>query len=342
MGEIESTPSQTVVVVHAFAGDEAAVAGALAALSASRSSVTLLCCVEPDQAAPSPAAALLGITDVRVLGSVEARWTGRPERRYRRSVEGGDDALALAAAEPGEIAADIAAVLIAVQPDVVITASPAVLDPHPDRLRVAEAVHTASEVIGIPLYVATAEKGDIVIDSAAVLDARRAVLESLGSDRDPARAESYRRDRPAAPRRFADLHLSTRIVTAVVALVFGAVIGAVLTAAHQASVDVRGVAVPWGLILGLVVAAALFAGLRLVTGDRLLAGCAALGFLVAEAVLALQTAGGSVLVPDNALGYAWTWGPVLIALVVLAWPQVTSRSRDRLETVPAAKGLDSK
>ena len=342
MGELENTPSQTVVVVHAFAGDEAAVAGALATLSASRSSITLLCCVEPDDAEFSPAAAVLGITDVRVLGSVEARWTGRAERRYRRTVEGVEDALALAAAEPGEVAADIAAVLIAVRPDVVITASPTLLDLHPDRLRVAEAVHTASEVIGIPLYVGTAERSDVVIDAAPVLDTRRAVFEALASDRDPGRAEFYRRDRPPAPRRFADLHLSTRIVAAVVVLVIGAVVGAVLTAAHQAAVDVRGVAVPWGLILGLIVAAALFAGLRFVTGDRLLAGCAALGFLVAEAVLALQTAGGSVLVPDNALGYAWTWGPVLIALVVLAWPQVTSRSRDRLGVVPAVKGLDSK
>lgn len=342
MGQFESTPSQTVVVVYAFAGDEVAVAGALAALSAARSSVTLLRCVDSDEAVASPAAALLGITDVRVLGSVDARWTGRPERRYHRSVEGMDDAFVLAVAEPGEIAADIAAVLLAVQPEVVITPSPAVLDAHPDRQRVAEAVHTASEVIGIPLYVAIAEKGDVVIDSAPVLEARRAVLEAFASDRDPDRAENYRRDRPAGPRRFSDLHVSTRIVAAGVTLVIGAVIGAVLTAAHQASVDVRGVAVPWGLILGLVVAAALFGGLRLVTGDRLLAGCAALGFLGAEAVLALQTAGGSVLVPDNALGYAWTWGPVLIALVVLAWPQVTSRSRDRLASVPAAKGLDTK
>lgn len=340
MGDIESEVSERVVVVHALAGDEAAMTAALATLSARRATVTLVRCVEPDDGRSARAADALGITDARVLGSANARWAGRAERRYHRSIDGGAETLA--AAEPGEIAADIAAVLIAVEPDTVITLSREVAPADPDRARIAEAVQTACEVIGVPLYLAVPARGEISVDAAPVLETRRAALAALGSDLDPARPESYRRDSAPGPRGFADLHLSTKIIASAFALIIGVIVGAILTAAHQATVTVGDAEVPWGLIVGLLVTACLFSGLRLAAGNRLLAGFAALGFLAVEALLALQSAGGSVLVPDNPLGYAWTWGPVAIALVVLAWPQITRPARDRLEAVPAAKGLDQK
>ena len=339
MGDIESTIRERVVVVYALAGDEAAMTAAIATLVARRATVTLLRCVEPDDGR-SAAAASLGVADARVLGSPNARWTGRLERRYHRSAQMGAEALA--AAEPGEIAADIAAVLIAVEPDAVISLARDIAPVDPDRARIAEAVQTACEVIGVPLYLAVPTRGEVTIDPAPVLETRRAALAALGSDLDPTRPETYRRDVADAPRGFADLHLSTKIIASAFALILGIIIGAILTVAHQATALVGDAAVPWGLIVGLLVTASLFAGLRLAAGNRLLAGFAALGFLGVEALLALQSTGGSVLVPDNALGYAWTWGPVAIALVVLAWPQITRPARDRLGAVPAAKGLDQK
>lgn len=340
MGDIESTISERVVVVHALAGDEAAMTAAIATLAARRATVTLLRCVEPDDGRSAAAAASLGVADARVLGASNARWVGRPERRYHRGADEGAEALG--AAEPGEIAADIAAVLIAVEPDAVISLARDIAPVDPDRARITEAVQTACEVIGVPLYLAVPTRGEVTIDPAPVLETRRAALAALGSDLDPTRPETYRRDVADAPRGFADLHLSTKIIASAFALILGIIIGAILTVAHQATVLVGDAAVPWGLIVGLLVTASLFAGLRLAAGNRLLAGFAALGFLGVEALLALQSTGGSVLVPDNPLGYAWTWGPVAIALVVLAWPQIAQPARDRLEAVPAAKGLDQK
>lgn len=359
VGDELSTDRERVVAVSAASGDEAALTAALATLVNRGAAVTLVRCLEPDDDGRSAlAAAALGVTDVRVLGAPTARWTGRPERRYQRSAmprQAGEidtastvpNPDAFAVAEPGEAAADIASVLIAENPDVVIAvaAPPRAAVPTPadaDRVRVAEAVQTACDVMGIPLYLAVDGRGDVTIDPGPVLESRRAALDALGSAVDPAAPEQYRRDLPGEPRRFADLHVSTRIIAGVVVFVFAVIVGAVLTAAHQATVLVRDVPVPWGVVLGLIVATCLFAGLRLATGTRLLAGLAVLGFLAAEGVLALQSVGGSVIVPDNTLGYVWTAGPVLIAFVVLAWPQVTRPARDRLVAQPRAKGLDSK
>lgn len=78
---------------------------------------------------------------------------------------------------------------------------------------------------------------------------------------------------------------------------------------------------PWGLVLGLVLVIALLAGFRLAFGGRMHAAAAAIGVVVAAAILALPGAGGSVLVVDDPLGYVWALGPAVVAAVVLAWPR---------------------
>jgi N-acetyl-1-D-myo-inositol-2-amino-2-deoxy-alpha-D-glucopyranoside deacetylase len=87
-------------------------------------------------------------------------------------------------------------------------------------------------------------------------------------------------------------------------------------------------------VLSLVMAAALLAGMRLLFGSRVVAVAAALGLLGAAAVLSQPGAGGSALVPANGPGYAWTFGPLLVAMVVIAWPTLPPRT-DAPAEVPA-------
>ncbi|HWR85676.1 MAG TPA: PIG-L family deacetylase, partial [Rhodoglobus sp.] len=120
-----------------------------------------------------------------------------------------------------------------------------------------------------------------------------------------------------------------------VAALVGALAGLVLTAVHQAAED----GVPWGIVVAVAIAAALLAGLRLVFDSRLPALCAAVALLAVSFWLSLQPVGGSVLVPANPTGYAWTYGPLAVAVIVLAWPRRLPRAGDRLDT-PAPKGPD--
>lgn len=85
---------------------------------------------------------------------------------------------------------------------------------------------------------------------------------------------------------------------------------------------------PLGLIAGLLIVGALVAGFRLVFDSRIVAGAAAFGVVAAIAVLALPGAGGSVVVTDSPLGYAWILGPPLISVVVLAWPRMGRRATE--------------
>lgn len=361
---------ERVLFVHAHPDDESLFTGATIATLVNRgATVTVLTCtrgelgeVIPDDLAHlrgdpvalaahreielTDALAALGAPEQRYLGSTGARWQGRAERRYRDSgmkwgLAGPEsldvlEADCLVAADPGEVAADIAAAIIDVQPDVVVSYDAHGGYGHPDHVRVHEATRTAAEVLGVPFYVIGEGRGALRVDVAPVVDRKRRALEAhrsqltvVGDDvvvsatltRPLDATETFHRLRPAGSS-FADHGLVTRIVTCLLALVLGVFTGATLTVAHQATVTVAGLSVPWGVIMGLVITTALIVGLRAVFGTRIVAGVAALGLLGASALLALQSSGGSVLVPDNLAGYVWTFAPVLIAGIVLAWPQV--------------------
>ena len=99
------------------------------------------------------------------------------------------------------------------------------------------------------------------------------------------------------------------------AAIIGAGVGVITTFTHRQFP-------PIGLIAGLLIVGALVTGFRLVFDSRIVAGAAAFGIVGAIAVLALPGAGGSVVVTDSALGYAWVLGPPVIAIAVLAWPRI--------------------
>jgi len=101
----------------------------------------------------------------------------------------------------------------------------------------------------------------------------------------------------------------------------GFVVGIVLTFAHR-------LWTPWGVVIALVLAAALIVGMRLATETRIPVVATTIGVLAATALLSLPGQGGSVLVAADAQGYAWAFGPTLVGLVATAWPRRFARAAD--------------
>lgn len=122
----------------------------------------------------------------------------------------------------------------------------------------------------------------------------------------------------------------SRIVNAVLLVIAGGVIGGIGTVAQQLTVD-WGVTVPLGLIGALLCFTALLVGLRLLGSSRWPALCAALGTIAVILLFTQQSPGGSVFIPNNLRGQIWLVGPILIAAVVVSWPDVrgTKAAQDR-------------
>lgn len=275
--------------VLASSRDLPSIANTVAAVRAGDGTATVVSAVRGSDAGPAASVHGSGVSDHRWLGDVGARWPGRPPRRYLAAADPQSAWLeSLEAADGGEIAADIAAAIDDVRPDVVVSHGRDAVDP--DQVRIQHAARAATEVMGVPLY---------------TMD---------GPDR-------FRRYRAGALQ-FRDYGLASRILTCLVAALLGAFAGALLTAVHQAKVVVLEVPVWWGLFAAVLTTAALLAGLRLVFGSRLVAACAAAGVLLAGAIFALRTAGGSLLVFDNAAGYIWTFAPLVIGAAVVLWPRI--------------------
>lgn len=320
------------------------------------------------------ALAVLGVTDHRFLGSDGARRAGLSPRRYtdsgRRWVASGtrsdgaeaasDDSLC--AATFGEVAADIATVINAVKPDAVISYDAAGGDGHPDHVRASEASRHAAKVMGVPYFAVEADEtdeadGQIAVDVAAVLTRKRDALRAhrsqvtvegdryslSGAPSQPiATVERFTRMRPR-PEVVAwkDQGIGVHLFTWIITLALGAAIGGIATVNHQFSVPVFGLDLPLGIIVTLLIVAALLVGLRLVFDGRLMATIAAVGMLVVIGILSQASSGGSVLVPANPAGYLLTYGSAAITLVVLAWPAPGTFSRDKIVDRPEPKGTPS-
>lgn len=119
--------------------------------------------------------------------------------------------------------------------------------------------------------------------------------------------------------------MASRVLNLVLLLCVGAVFGTLGTVAHQSTLSVLTAELPWGITVALIAVACLIAGVRLVTTDRMPALMCAIGVLGAIALFSFKSTGGSVLIPDNALGKIWVIAPVVIAAIVIAWPRIIRR-----------------
>ncbi|MEO7122220.1 MAG: PIG-L family deacetylase [Lacisediminihabitans sp.] len=333
---------------------------------------------------------VLGVTDHRFLGASDARLAGLPPRRYvdsgmRWGADGAEaldrlDPESLCAASLGEVAADIATVLEAAQATAVISYDSRGGYGHPDHIRAHDAARYAAEVMGVPFYAVQADgsvgaEQDISVDVSAAFDRKQNALRahrtqvtvegdtfalSSGPFREIARVERYR-EVAAKPREdsvvWSDLGGGSRVIACVLAALVGLALGGIGTVNHQLVLGLGAARLPSGVILALLLVAALMVGLRLVFVSRILALAAGIGILIAIAVLTVGGPGGSVLVPANPAGYSWTYGAAAVVALVLVWPRlpgshhrdvsasatvggdgVSSGARDTMEAAQTTKG----
>lgn len=294
------------------------------------------------------ALAILGVSDHRFLGSPTARWEGFEPRSYLDSgMQWGEHGAepvtdvapqALSRADFGEVGADIATVIAELLPDAVVSYDERGGYGHPDHVRAAAAARRAAEHMGVPYWcivVGNAE-AERDIDVAPVIDRkRRALLEyrsqlTVGDDwfagangeREPITAvERFRRQRQVEPpaRSYAADTVAGKIFTLAVSAALGVGVGAVFTGAQQSSVLIA--------VAGLVVVAALLTGLRGVTRSRLVGAIAAAGVAVGELVLRFGSSASAELAKQSWQGAVWTWGALVVAVVVLALPDISRLRR---------------
>jgi hypothetical protein len=115
------------------------------------------------------------------------------------------------------------------------------------------------------------------------------------------------------------LPLADRLLLTGSVVIVGAIMGVLITLHHR-SIP------PLGAVMGLIIVAAWGVGLRLTTPGR---GAALAGLLALLGTQFVLSAGNStsIIVAAGTLGYVFTLGTVLVAVVVLAWPQVSSRAQ---------------
>ncbi len=114
----------------------------------------------------------------------------------------------------------------------------------------------------------------------------------------------------------------------------GAALGLIFTVAHRATTPLWGIDFPYGIVLGVLAAAAVVGAMRLLWESRLPAVGAAVGFAVGILALAFGGVGGGVIVAND--GWGWTW--VLLAVLTLAvglvwpdgWPRLRRRARSEV------------
>jgi N-acetyl-1-D-myo-inositol-2-amino-2-deoxy-alpha-D-glucopyranoside deacetylase len=159
-------------------------------------------------------------------------------------------------------------------------------------------------------------------------------VESFRSVAAPAEAASA-----STTSELADMTRGGRAGTLLLALAAGAVFGAIGTVGHQVTTTVAGAPLWTGLVVSLVMAAALVAGFRLVFRSRAVAVAAALGLYLAIGAFSQPGAGGSALVPANLPGYGWAFGPAVVAMIVLAWPTLPPREAGGARQPTRASGV---
>jgi N-acetyl-1-D-myo-inositol-2-amino-2-deoxy-alpha-D-glucopyranoside deacetylase len=313
------------------------------------------------------AMAALGVLDHRFLGDPGARWVEREPRRYtdsgmRWGPHGAEPAESLAAdafcaADFGEVAADLATVIDAVKPGAVVSYDSHGGYGHPDHVRAHAAARHAAEVMGVPFWAIDTDAAGsaLCVDVSAVLDRKTAALTahrtqivvdgdrfslSSGPSRPIDRTEGFTPLNTAGPEVVAwrDQGVAVTVFAWVLAGIGGAALGGIAVVNHQFAPKILGGMPPVGIAVSLILIASLLIGLRIVFSGRMVAGSAAVGLLLAIGLLSVRSTGGSVLVPGNAAGYTLTYGALVIAGVVLAWPKSGTFSRDKLSSRLEPKG----
>lgn len=327
--------AQRVLVVAARPEDEAKVFGATIATLVQRGTelIVLTCSNSPGSGdTHAGVREILGITAHHVLRE--------------------DNGKQFSTLSARDLAADLAAAITSLKPDVVVSyaSSASGSDHEPEARLVHEATALATELAGVPFYMASSVPVDrgVAVSSATAIAFKRRAMEIYSTEAPVGESIStpveYLRRLRRRKLVIGERNRLERVVLALAATAVGALVGLVLTAVHQSAITLFGARVPWGIIAALALTTALVLGLRLIYDTRVAPGFASLGVLLMSALLATAMPGGTILIPGNVSGYVWTFAPVLIVLLVVGWPRVNRQasmsSRDNIELNSPVKGAD--
>lgn len=312
----------------------------------------------------------LGLTDYRFLGSETARALDVAPHRYRDSGmqwgQNGPESLAAPTAEPfvkmppssnasGEpatlsltdasldaVIADLCAVIDDVEPTAVVSYDSGGGYGHPDHVRTHDAAGSAAIITDVPFYtivpVGHEAAEDIYVDVRQAMERKMAALRAYSTQltvdgnvivHSGGQVEQIQHEEVFRRAVFADdtvlewsrLRPFTQAVTCLLAFLMGGIVAVVGTANHQVALGA----------ISLLLVAGFLTGLRLLFGVRAVAASAVVGMLIVLIVASGESLGGSVLIQANEVGFLWTYGVPVIALVVLAWPRAVRPARDTME-----------
>jgi N-acetyl-1-D-myo-inositol-2-amino-2-deoxy-alpha-D-glucopyranoside deacetylase len=300
---------------------------------------------------------ILGVTDHRYLGDETAHAADRATRIYRDSgmrwgTDGAEptgevDPASLDGADFRDVAADISAVILDVRPDVVVSYDAHGGYGHPDHLRVRDAALRAAQVHGVAYYAIDA-RGELGVDVSPVLDRKRAALgayrSQLSLDGDTmvypggqrqqvtgVERYSWVEDPTDAPTPFSEQHPAARFVSAVLGGIIGVALGALLTVYNQFTVRIAGQDIWVGAIAAALIVAAVLVGFRLAFGTRTVPAIAAAGVVAVVVLFSLPNSGGSQLIQQTGPGLLWQIAPIVLGVVVIAWPQARRRGPGKID-----------
>jgi N-acetyl-1-D-myo-inositol-2-amino-2-deoxy-alpha-D-glucopyranoside deacetylase len=291
------------------------------------------------------------------LGGPGARPTDLPGMQWGpdgRATSAGDaPADSLTRADLGEVVDDVRAAIRSTGADAVVSYGDDGGYGHPDHLRIHAAARYAAQAEEIPFsMIVDADSGlaDLTVDVLPVRGRVRAALEQYRSQvevdpadpQDPASlsyvmphgvrhrvpaVEAFRHDAPPAPpapQTYAEMSGQGKATAVVVAAVVGVLVGALGTITHQQTVEIGSWSTaPIGMVLTTLIVIGIVVGIRLLYRSRLLVAAVGIGIILATQVLVAVAGATSPLVLANAAGYVWTFGPAVVAMLVLAWPDLT-------------------
>jgi N-acetyl-1-D-myo-inositol-2-amino-2-deoxy-alpha-D-glucopyranoside deacetylase len=257
------------------------------------------------------------------------------------------DPASLVGSDFRDVASDIAAVILDVRPDVVVSYDAHGGYGHPDHRRARDAALRAAQVHGIPFYAIDA-RGDLNVDISVVLDRKRAALGAYrsqlsldgdgmvlpGGQRQPVTTVerySHVEDLTDAPIPFSEQHPAARFLAAVLGGVIGVALGALLTVYNEFTARVAGQDIWVGAIAAVLIVAAVLIGFRLAFGTRIVPAFAAVGLVVIVGLFSLPSGGGSQLIQQTGPGLLWEFAPIVLGVVVIAWPRVARRRPGKIE-----------
>ena len=323
-----------------------------------------------------PAHRWLGGSGARPTDLPERRYTDSgmrwgPDGRAVAAEDAPADSLT--AADLGEVVDDVRAAIRSTGADAVVSYGDDGGYGHPDHVRVHEAARYAAraEEVRFTTIVSASDvqeglrDDDVLVDVLPVRARVRAALEQYRSQvtvdpadpSDPSAlsyvmphgvrhhvppVEVFRHDDPPvapAPQTFAEMSGAGKAAAVVVAAVVGLLAGGLGTVTHQQTIAIGSwTTAPIGLVLTTLVVLGLVVGVRLLYRSRVLVAAVGLSVLVATQVLVAVGGKTSPLVLDNAAGYVWTFGPAVIAMLTLAWPDLAAVRA--LRTPPVGKSQD--